>query len=699
MSTETIRTTCSYCSVGCNLDVTVTDGVPEKVMPNKEYPVNLGKSCPKGFHLLKPFAAEDRTSTPLLRNAQGELEAVDWDTALDTFVSRFKGVLDEHGPESAAFLSTGQIPMEEMAFLGALGKFGMGMVHGDGNTRQCMATAAVAYKQAFGFDAPPFTYTDFEESDLLIFVGANPTISHPIMWNRVQMNRKDRKIVVLDPRRTKTAAAADAHLPLYPKSDLTVLYAVINELIRRDWIDHDFVEAHTEGFDELAANVAEFTLERAAGESGLSVEDLEALVRDIHEREAVSIWWTMGVNQSHQAVRTAQAIINICVLTGNIGRPGTGPNSITGQANAMGSRLYSNTTALYALRDFTKAEDRRETAEILGIPEDVIPQKNSLPYHRILEKVADGEIKALWIIATNPAHSWINKTDFFEAMKKLDFLVVQDLYGSTETAQVADLFLPAAGSGEKDGTFINSERRIGIVQKVQDPPGEAKSDFDIFRMIADRWGCGELLSEWSSPEAVFRILQRTSRGRPCDITGIRGYQELIDNGGIQWPYPEGERPQEQERRLFSDGKFFTDNGRMKLLFDPPRPLPESPDEEYPFLLLTGRGTVVQFHTQTRTGKVAMLNKLSSADCYVEIHPQDAERLGLEAGDWVKLSSRRGSAEVKVKIEEAVQPGQLFVPMHYRQANWLTYPAFDPYSFEPAYKAAAVKVEEAAHATA
>jgi len=586
MATKTLRTTCSYCSVGCNLDVTIEDGVPTKIMPNKEYPVNLGKSCPKGFHLLKPFAAEDRATTPYIRNAAGELEATDWDAALDTFVSRFKGTLNEHGPESAAFLSTGQIPQEEMAFLGALGKLGMGMVHGDGNTRQCMATAA----------------------------------------------------------------ASDVHLPLYPKSDLTLLYAVINELIRRDWIDKDYI-------DELKSNVAEFTLERAAEESGISVADMEALVRDIHEREAVSIYWTMGVNQSHQAVRTA----------------------------------------LYALRNFTDADDRRTTAEILGIPEEVIPRQNSLPYHRILEKVADGEIKALWIIATNPAHSWINKTDFFEAMKKLDFLVVQDLYATTETAQVADLFLPAAGSGEKDGTFINSERRIGIVQKVQDPPGQAKSDFDIFRMIADRWGCGEMLSEWSSPEAVFRILQRTSKGRPCDITGIQGYQEIIDKGGIQWPYPQGERPQEQERRLFADGKFFTPSGKAKLLFDPPRPLPEAPDAEYPYLLLTGRGTVVQWHTQTRTGKVAMLNKLSSKECYVEINAADVAKLGVENRDRLRLSSRRGSAEVKVKVDDALQEGQLFVPMHYRQANWLTYPAFDPYSFEPAYKAAAVKAEKVSHA--
>jgi assimilatory nitrate reductase catalytic subunit len=557
-----------------------------------------------------------------------------------------------------------------------------------------MATAAVAYKQAFGFDAPPFTYKDYEESDLLIFVGANPAISHPIMWNRVGMNQRDRSIVVLDPRRTKTAQAADEHYQLYPKSDLALLYAVANQLIKQGAVDHRFVEEHTEGYEEFARFVEGFTLQHASRESGISPERIEELARRIAEADRVSIWWTMGVNQSHQAVRTAQAIINICLITGNIGRPGTGPNSITGQANAMGSRLFSNTTSLFAGYSFTKPEDRETIAGILGIPEERIPRQNSLPYHRILEKARAGEIKALWIIATNPAHSWINKSEFFEAVKNVDFLVVQDLYDTTETAQVADLLLPAAGSGEKDGSFINSERRIGIVQKVMDPPGEAKSDFDIFRGIADAWGCGELLSEWSSPESVFEILQRTSRGRPCDITGIRGYEELRQNGGIQWPYPEEARPEGEERRLFADGRFFTDTGRAKLLFEDPVPMPEAPDEDYPYLLLTGRGTVAQWHTQTRTGKVAMLRKLYREECFVEIHPDDARVLGIEEGNSVRVASRRAESVMNAKVDEAVKPGQLFIPMHYREANWLTYPAFDPYSFEPAYKAAAVRIEKA-----
>ncbi len=692
---KTVRTTCSYCSVGCNFQAVIDDdGGVKSFLPDKEYPVNPGKSCPKGFHLLKAFEADDRLTTPLLRNPDGVLEPVSWDRAFDEFVRRFKGVREEHGEEAAAFLSTGQMPMEEMAFLGALFKFGMGFVHADGNTRQCMATAAVAYKQAFGFDAPPFTYKDFEVSDLMIFVGANPVISHPIMWNRVKMNQNDPTIVVVDPRRTKTAEQGDIHLPVNPKGDLALLYAVAQEIIENDWVDRSFVESHTENYEEFTAHVAGFTPESTEARTGIPAKTVRDLARRIHEAKAVSIWWTMGVNQSHQAVRTAQAIINLCLITGNIGRPGTGPNSITGQANAMGSRLFSNTTSLFAGYDFEKPEDRRTIAELLDIDEGTIPTKNSLPYHRILEEVDTGRIKALWVIATNPAHSWIDKNDLFRRLEKLDFLVVQDLYATTETAQRADLVLPAAGSGEKYGTLINSERRIGIVDKVTDPPGDARSDFDIFRGIADAWGTRKLLPEWTSPEAVFRILARVSAGRPCDITGIEGYDMIRSRGGIQWPYPARGAEEAVERRLFSDGRFFTPSGRARLLFEEDRPLPEVPDEAYPFALLTGRGSVVQFHTQTRTGKVEMLRKLYPAACYVEVNPEDASRVGIEEGQRVVVSSRRGSSEVTAKVTDTVRPTELFMPMHYPETNILTFPAFDKYSFEPAYKYAAVTIAPA-----
>lgn len=688
---RTIRTTCSYCSVGCNFDAVFEDGKLKSFLPTREYPVNLGKSCPKGFNMLKAFESEDRLTAPQRRDEAGNLVPVSWDDALEEMVGRFKRLKAEYGPESVAFLSTGQIPFEEMAFLGALFKFGMGFVHADGNTRQCMATAAVAYKQAFGFDAPPYSYKDFEESDYMIFVGANPVISHPVMWNRVKVNSHDPTIVVVDPRRTKTAKQAHKHLAVNPKSDLTLLYALIRELIVNDWIDREFIDAHTDGFDELESHVAAFTLERAEEATGIPAAEIAEIARGIHEARAVSVWWTMGVNQSHQGVRTAQAIINLCLITGNIGRAGTGPNSITGQANAMGSRLYSNTTGMFALFNFEKEEDRQEMARLLDIPVDVIPAKNSLPYHRIMEEIDRGTIKGLWVIATNPVHSWVNKEAAIAALEKLDFLVVQDLYDTTDTAGLADLLLPAAGSGEKEGTFINSERRLGTVQKLTDPPGDALSDFDILKRIRDTWGCQDVLSEWESPEAAFRILQRTSRGRACDITGIDGYRMIRERGGIQWPYPEHNPDEEPERRLFADGRFFTSNGRAQLLTDPVEPLPEVPDEQYPFMLLTGRGTVAQFHTQTRTSKVEMLRKLYPADLHAQINPADAERLGIEDGEAVRVFSRRGSAEALAEVTEEVRPGHVFLPMHYYDTNKLTYPVFDPYSHQPGYKAAAVQV--------
>ncbi len=691
--TQTIRTTCSYCSVGCNFDATLDDhGVVTRFMPNATYPVNAGKACPKGFHLLTPFKAADRLTTPLRRAADGTWQAIGWDAALDEFVTRLQAIKAQHGPESVALLSTGQLPLEEMAFLGALFKFGMGFIHGDGNTRQCMATAVVAYKQAFGFDAPPFSYEDLEQSDLMIFVGANPAVAHPVLWNRIRANTTGGDMIVLDPRRTQTAEAATVHVPLKAKSDIVLLYGLARLLIERGWIDRDFIAAHTEGFAEFAAHVATFTLERTAAATGLGITTIEDLAGRIHQAKAMSLWWTMGVNQGHQAVRTAQAIINLCLITGHIGRPGTGPNSLTGQANAMGSRLFSNTTAMFALHEFTNPEHRAKMAAILRMPLHVIPETNSLPYHRIMEEIDRGKIKALWVVCTNPAHSWIGKEPALAALRKLDFLVVQDLYSTTDTAQLAHLLLPAAGSGEKNGTFINSERRFGIVQKVLNPPGEALADFEIFRRIADRWGCGELLAEWTDPEAVFRILQRTTAGRPCDITGIQGYAMLRERPGIQWPYPKEGADDSDHRRLFADGRFFTPSGRAQLLFAPITAPPEEPDVNYPFLLLTGRGSIGQWHTQTRTGKVDMINKISPAELPIQVSPDDAARLRLAKGDRVLVKSRRGQTEAVVVVTNEVAPGHVFMSMHYFGTNLLTYPVFDPYSFQPGYKYAAVSME-------
>jgi len=718
----TTTMTCGYCSTGCGLNIHLKDGEAVSLTPATEYPVNLGMACPKGWEALTVLDSPDRATRPLLKDESGKLVPTNWDTALTTFTDRFKEIQQRHGTESVAFLSTGQIPTEEMALLGALTKFGMGILHGDGNTRQCMATSVVAYKQSFGFDAPPYTYQDFEESDVVVLVGSNLCIAHPIMWERVMRNPHNPEIVVIDPRMTETAMQATQHLALAPKSDQSLLYGIAKILIDNNWLDDSFIEQSTSGFAEFAEYVQQFTPERVSADTGLAPEQVQRLAETIHSGKRVSFWWTMGVNQSYQGVRTAQAIINLALMTGNIGRPGTGANSITGQCNAMGSRLFSNTTNLLGGHDFANDDHRNKVANILEIDSEQIPREPSWAYHEIIEGILRGKIKGLWVICTNPAHSWINQTQCRDILDRLDFLVVQDMFHTTETARMADLILPAAGWGEKEGTFINSERRIGVLKKVRKAPGEALSDFSIFRLIAEYWGVGKMFEKWSSPEAVFQILKQLSANQPCDITGVDNYRMLDEMGGIQWPFAEGREsrvdrreargvgpvptghssntrpagtgPAAQpasQRRLFEDGRFYHAGGRAKFLFEDPRPMPEPPSAQFPLILLTGRGTASQWHTQTRTSKSAVLKKLYPAKLYVEINPTDARKRGIKPQDAVIVMSQRGRIRASAFVTPNVQPGQLFLPMHYEEVNQLTDAVFDPYSKQPSYKACAAQV--------
>ncbi len=708
------KSICGFCSTGCGLKLHLDDlGHAINVTPDTDYPVNLGMACPKGWEALSVLDSADRATTPLLNG-----KPVDWDEALQVFCRRFQAIMDQHGPESVAWIGTGQIVNEELALLGALAKFGMGWIHGDGNTRQCMATAVAAYKECFGFDAPPFTYADFEESDVLVFVGANPCIAHPIMWQRVLRNKRHPRIVVIDPRTTETAMAATLHLPISPKSDLVLLYGLARQLNKDGALDRDFIAAHTTGFDDFAAHVESYTPEVVTRATGLSAEQFNEFARTVREGgQRVSFWWTMGVNQGHQATRTAQAIIALTLMTGNIGKPGTGANSITGQCNAMGSRLFSNTTNLLGGHDFTNAAHREKIARALGIPVERIPDRGSLPYHKILEGVERGKIKGLWIIATNPFHSWIDQNAVPRLADKLDFLVVQDPYTTTETARQADLLLPAAAWAEKDGTFINSERRIGLNKKVRRAPGQALSDFRIFQLIAHYWGCGEMFARWSNPAAVFELLKECSRGQPCDITGIENCAMLEELGGVQWPCPErvailrpeesrkperevalrpeeSREPPRQERRLFADGKFFTPDGRARFVFEKEESPAELPCAEYPLTLLTGRGTSSQWHTETRTAKSAILRKLAPAELLLDIHPADAALSGIADHAAIRVASRRGELTARARHSETVARGQVFFPMHHPAVNRLTYAAFDPLSHQPSYKHCAVRVEPA-----
>ena len=684
-----VSSVCGYCSTGCSLDIRIRDGVPGALLPTASYPVNAGTACPKGWEALAPLSAPDRATTPLLR-VDGRVRPVDWSTALRTVADGFRSVQRRHGVEATAWLGTGQLPTEELALLGSVAKMGMGFIHGDGNTRQCMATSVVAHKESFGFDAPPYTYADLELSDVVVLIGSNLAIAHPILWQRLHRN-PDRTLIVIDPRRTETAMAADHHVALQPKSDLVLLYGLGHLLVRHGYVDHDFVAASTTGFDEYCAHVAPFRPDVVAAVTGIPEAELEQLAHVIGRAERASLWWTMGVNQGHEAVRTAQAIIDLALLTGNIGRPGTGANSITGQCNAMGSRLFSNTTNLLGGRDFANAEHRDEVASILRIDAGRIPDRGSLAYDQIIEGVHRGRIKALWIVATNTAHSWIERGFLEQVRGNLDLLVVQDMYATTETARLADVVLPAAGWGEKDGTFINSERRIGRVRAVRAAPGEARSDFWIVRALAEASGCGDLFTDWSSPEAAFGILRELSRGRPCDFTGIRGYDHLDQQGGIQWPHPEGMPEPAAERRLYEDGRFFHADGRARFVVDTPVAPPEPTSDRFPFVLMTGRGSSAEWHTGTRTSKSAILRSLAPTELHVELSPEDAADLGIVADDWVTVRSRRGELRARAYLTPNVQRGHVFLPMHHPDTNLLTLARFDPHSRQPAYKHCAVEV--------
>lgn len=686
-----LRTVCGYCSTGCGLLVHLKDGEAVNLSPDPDHPVNMGMACPKGWEALAPVQSQDRATRPLLRNpATGVLEPVSWQRAMEVFVEKLRGSLAGHGPEGAAFLSTGQIPTEEMLFLGAIWKFGIGAHAADSNTRQCMATAHAAYKESFGFDAPPFAYADFEESDNLLFVGANPAIAHPILWERVLRNRRNPRIVVLDPRRTETAQAATRHVALAPKSDLVLLYSIAAEIVRRGWVDRDFVDSHTEGFESFAAFVAGYLPESVPSSCGIPTEDFRYLVDLFEPGKRTSVWWTMGVNQSHQAVRTAQAIVDLCLMTGNIGKPGTGPNSITGQMNAMGSRMFSCTSSLPCGRDWKNPDHRLEVARILDIPVEAVPDSAGPAYDQILSNAGAGKMGFLWVVATNPAHSWIGQTDFAAAAART-FLVVQDMFPDTETARMADLFLPSGAWGEKDGSIINSERRLGRIRKGAAVPGEALTDFDIFRLVAAAWGVGGAMARWSRPEEVFQAMRELSRGRPNDISGIPSLHHLETQGGVQWPCPEGSYPPERERRLFADGIFPRSGGKARFVFDPPRPSPNPLSPEHPLRLLTGRGSSSQWHTLTRTNRSAVLRKMTSNQPLLEMHPIDAQARGMEAGDRVRVVSRVGQAHARVLLSGSVRPGEVFLAMHGPEVNRLLVPVFDPHSRQPSYKDGAVEV--------
>lgn len=690
-----IQSTCNLCALACNLDFYVKDNEIVKVVPTEDYPVNNGFSCIKGLRLDKQQTKIKPTKRPLLRYKNGEMKEIEWDEAFELFAKKMTDIQKEYGQESVAFISTGQMPTEDMALLGHVGRNYM-KIPGDGNTRLCMATSVVAHKQSFGFDAPPYTLKDAELSDTLIFIGANPVIAHPIFWGRVRENNKNAKIVVIDPRKSETAMNANEWIDIKPKGDLDLLYTIANILIEKDYIDKDYINNHTEGFDEFKEHVKKYTLDDVEERTGISADRVLNLVNIIHEGKRVSFWWTMGVNQSYQGVRTAQAIINIALMTGNIGREGTGANSLTGQCNAMGSRAFSNTAGLFGGGDFDNPVRREQVAKALGVDESVLATKPTIPYNVIIEKAIKGEIKGLWVICTNPRHSWTNNEEFEKAVKNLDFLVVQDIYHDTHTAKLADLFLPSVPAIKKEGVLINTERRLSKVNPVIKKDDDELSDYEIIFNIGKKLGMGSLLDNWKTPKDAFETLKRCSKGMPCDITGVT-YEMLEGENkegskGVQWPFREGDVLTQDERRLYEDGNYYTPSKKAKFCFEDVSENPVPTNEEYPYIFNSGRGTVGQWHTGVRSRELEEGIMAYSKTSYVLINKELAKELNLSENERIKIESINGVCrEFDVKITDKVKKDQLFAPIHYLETNALTPTIFDPYSKEPSYKTVPVKI--------
>jgi anaerobic selenocysteine-containing dehydrogenase len=685
-----VATTCGYCSVGCGMEIGVRGSRAVAVRPLDAHPVNRGKLCPKGLSEHHTIDTENRLKRPLLRK-NGKLTEVEWEEALETLVERFGAVQSRHGRQALGVISTGQLVTEEFYALGKLVQLGFGTSNYDGNTTLCMATAVAGYKLSFGSDGPPGNYEDLERADVVLLIGANIAENHPILCQYLESN-PNQTLVVADPRVSKTAMMADLHLPLKPRSDLALLNGIAHILVRHNMVDRDYIARHTSGFEELERFLDNYPPAKVCEITGLSEEQLYRTALLYGRAKAGFIGWSMGVNHSSKGTETVNAICNLALLTGHVGRAGAAPFSITGQCNAMGTREAGFTSSMPGYRKFDNAADRAELASLWNVEEARLPVRRGLAYPDIVEGAVGGSIRAMWIIATNPLVSFPNQAVLRQALENLEFLVVQDGYHPTPTTELADLVLPAAIWGEKEGTYTNSERRVSKVNRAVDPVGEARSDFDIFLAVAERLGCREeIYPGWQGPRDAFEEWRRVSRGRLCDYSGI-SYESLAAEGAVQWPRAEG-APRDAASRLYTDGRFETADGRARLICADWEAFPEQPNRGFPLVLNTGR-TVEHWHTRTKTREVPILERLSPSS-WLEMNPRDGGRLGLRSHDRVDVVSQRGRVRgVELRLTEITAPGQVFMPFHYFETNVneVTQSAFDPISREPNYKQCAVRVE-------
>lgn len=687
-------TTCGYCSVGCSVEVGLNaDGQPVTTRGVGGADVNRGKLCIKGLTEAQIFQAPGRGTEPMLRDRTWEdWREAGWDTTLDRVASEFKRIQAAHGRDSVAVISTGQIMTEEFYTLGKLVRGVIGTNNYDGNTTLCMASAVSGYKRSFGADGPPGCYDDFDHTDCLLAFGSNLPEQHPIIYWRLKeaLERRSFPVIVVDPRVTMFAQFADIHLPITPGTDLVLLNALAHVIVEEGLIDEDYIAAHTNGFDEFAALVAGYDPTTAAAICGIDEDTTRTVARLYGKAGAAMSIWTMGINQSTHGSDGVCAINNLSLITGNIGRPGGTSLSITGQCNAMGTREWSSCSGLPGYRALENPEHREEVGRFWNVDPGFFPEKRGLFQTDIFPAIETGEIKGLWIVATNPMTSMPNSPRIRKTMEKLEFCVVQDSYQDVETVQYAHAYLPGAVWAEKEGCFTNTERRVNITRRVTPPFANSKPDHWIFSELAKRWDSAANMRWPAETAGIFDEMKALSRGegRNLDISGMT-HDSIEAARGIQWPMREGDT--EGTPRLYCDGRFPFPDGRAKLLALPYIENNERPDEAYPFWLNSGR-VVEHFHTRTKTGKVGNCNKFSPTP-YMEMNPDAADELGVAHMSYVRLVSRRGDAVVMVQCTQRVPHDMVFIPFHFHECvNRLTLGLLDPHSRQPAFKQCSVRIE-------
>jgi ferredoxin-nitrate reductase len=708
---DSFKTLCPYCGVGCGLEVSPPaasgkginrdeEGTPIwRVRGDRDHPSSEGMVCVKGATVAESLH-KSRLNHPMIRDSLDQpFRQATWDEALSHIVNRIQTVRFTQGADAICMYGSGQFHTQDYYVAQKLFKGCLGTNNFDANSRLCMSSAVSGYTQSFGTDGPPCCYEDLDLTDCAFLVGTNTAECHPIIFNRLRKNHKKNrnvKLIVVDPRCTETAKVADLHLAIKPGTDIDLFNGIAHILMRDRHVDTVFLDECTQGFENYTQVISHYPPDIVAEKCGISVNDLETAAQYWAESKRVLSLWSMGINQSSEGTAKVRTLINLHLMTAQIGKPGAGPFSLTGQPNAMGGREAGGLS--HILPGYRLVKDpvhRAEVEALWGLPSGRISPNPGLSVWDMILGLETGDVGFIWISATNPAVSMPDLERTKAALWRSPFTVYQDAYYPTETSAYAHILLPAAQWSEKTGTMTNSERRVTLCPKFREPPGEARADWEVFAEVGRRLGFTEQF-QFTDAAQVFAEFVEFTRGRPCDQTGIT-HERLHQEGALQWPCSDKNIYSPSETaRLYTNLRFNTPDGRARFATYHSRGLYEPPDPNYPFVLTIGR-LYGHWHTQTRTGRIPKIQKMHPSP-FIEIHPRDAQSIGIVDGEWLEVRSRRGKLRLPAVVTKNISPGTVFVPMHWgalwaddAEANVLTHSEACPDSQQPELKACAVQL--------